>query len=160
MMVSSESTAANHRPVRVMPPVYLLLAIVAMIALHFLLPGAILLESPWRWIGVGILLAGLALGFSAVRLFSKYHTTIKPGEQSSHLMTDGPYRITRNPIYVGMTLLLAGVATMLGSATPWLVLPAFVWVIARNVIPVEEAMMSQAFAAQYDAYRSRVRRWI
>lgn len=143
-----------------MPPVYLFAGIVAMAVLHWLLPGAVILPSPWRWLGALPLVGGLAFGLSAVRLFAKYKTTIKPGQTSSHLMTDGPFRASRNPIYVGMTLILAGVAMMFGSATPWLVLPVFVWLIARNVIPVEEALMADVFGADYEQYRARVRRWI
>ena len=150
----------SARPIRIMPPVYLLAAILAMIGLHYFLPGTTLIESPWRWLGAAILLGGLGVGFAAVRLFSKYRTTIKPGEVSTHFMTDGPYRFTRNPIYLGMAMIPAGVATMLGTATPWLVLPVFIAVIARNVIPLEEAVMARTFGADYEAYRARVRRWI
>ncbi len=159
-MATDTGIGPSYPPIRVMPPVYLALAIVAMIALHVLLPGIVLWESLWRWFGAAILVVGLTIGWSAVRLFRKHETTIKPGEKSTHLVTDGPYRLTRNPIYVAMTVVLAGVATMLGSATPWLVLPAFVWVIARNVIPVEEAMMAETFGHDYEAYRSHVRRWL
>jgi protein-S-isoprenylcysteine O-methyltransferase Ste14 len=148
------------RPPRVMPPVYLLAAIIGMVALHKYLPGAILLDSPLRWLGFVPFIGGLALGGSAVRLFRKYKTTIKPGDTSTHLMTDGPYRFTRNPIYLGMVALLVGVALMLGSLTPWLIAPAFVWVINRNIIPVEEAMMAAAFGAEYEQYRAHTRRWL
>jgi protein-S-isoprenylcysteine O-methyltransferase Ste14 len=159
-MTDENSSLPAARTIRVMPPVYLLLAIAAMIGLHCFLPGAILIESPWRWVGVAILIAGLVFGLSAVRLFRKYQTTIKPGQTSTHLMTGGPFRLTRNPIYVGMTVLLIGVATLLGSATPWLLLPLFVGVIAINVIPVEEAIMAETFGAEYASYRARVRRWL
>lgn len=159
-MTEDSNTHSRVRPPRIMPPVYLLAGIIAMAALHWLLPGSVVLAAPWRWLGAVLVVGGLLFGLAAIRLFAKYKTTIKPGETSSHLMTDGPFRVSRNPIYVGMTLILAGIAMMLGSATPWLVLPVFVALIARNVIPVEETMMAEAFGAQYDQYRTRVRRWI
>ena len=153
-------SSKNDRPVRVMPPVYLLAAIVTMSILHFLLPGPPILTSWWRWLGLGPLVGGIALGGTAARLFARHQTTIKPGHASSHLMVDGPYRFSRNPIYLGMVFVLAGAALLLGSLIPWLVLPVFAALIARNVIPVEEAMLEESFGTEYRQYRERVRRWI
>src|SRR5438874_1264173 len=101
-----------------MPPVYLLAAIAAMAALHAFLPGVRLYTTPWRWLGLIPISVGIAFGVSAARLFRKHQTTIRPGQPSSRLVTDGPFRFSRNPIYVGMVLLLAGIAAILGSATP------------------------------------------
>lgn len=150
----------RRRPVRIVPPVYLLAAIVTMIALHSLLPATIIIHSPWRWLGAAIATSAFGFAFWAVGLFSRHKTTIKPGDISSHLVTVGPYRYTRNPMYVSMTLLLAGVAVMLGSATPWLVIPLFVAVINHNVIPVEEAVLGETFGDAYRDYCRRVRRWV
>jgi protein-S-isoprenylcysteine O-methyltransferase Ste14 len=153
----SESPAPR---VRVMPPVYLLAAIVAMAALDWLLPVGAALPTPWRWLGLSPLIGGLLFGGLAAIRFRKHQTTIKPGQVSKLLMTDGPYRFTRNPIYVGMVLVLAGVALLLGGIAAWFVLPVFIWLIARNVIPVEESMLEKRFGQEYHDYRARVRRWI
>jgi protein-S-isoprenylcysteine O-methyltransferase Ste14 len=131
-----------------------------MLALQRWLPGAIVLLGPWRWLGLVPFIGGLAFGIAAARLFAKHKTTIKPGDISTHLLTAGPYRISRNPIYVGMVLVLFGVAMMLGSVTPWLLVPAFIWLIHRNVIPVEEAMMAASFGEEYREYCAYVRRWL
>jgi protein-S-isoprenylcysteine O-methyltransferase Ste14 len=162
MSETSQSAAADNsvRPPRIYPPVYLLAAILGMIALHLLLPGATLIASRWRWLGLSPIAAALTLGAFAVRLFRRHQTTIKPGEASSHMLTSGPYRFTRNPIYIGMTLILGGVAVILGSLTPWLVLPLFVYLIHRNIIPVEEQMLEHTFGEPYRQYRARVRRWL
>jgi protein-S-isoprenylcysteine O-methyltransferase Ste14 len=152
--------ATSVKPIRVYPPVYLLAAIIGMVALHHFLPGPTVLPSPWRWLGWVPFVGGLVLGGAAVRLFRKHQTTIKPGEASTHLLTVGPYRFTRNPIYLGMIFLLVGVAAMLGSLTPWLLVPVFIWLINRNIIPVEEAIMAEGFGTQYQQYRTRVRRWL
>jgi protein-S-isoprenylcysteine O-methyltransferase Ste14 len=159
-MSNTHNAGESIRPPRVFPPVYLLVAIISMVALHKLLPYAALIASPWRWLGLLPFVAAVALAGTAVRLFAKHKTTIKPGETSSFLLTEGPYRFTRNPIYLGTVLLLIGVATMLGSLTPWLVVPVFAWLINRNIIPVEEAMLAAAFGADYEQYRARVRRWL
>lgn len=143
-----------------MPPVYLLLAIVAMAMLHYLFPGRQLLNAPWRWAGLAPIVAGLGLVLWVAALFRRRQTTIKPGAVSTHLVTDGPFRVSRNPIYLGLTSILVGVALALGSLTVWLIVPVFVGLVGWNVIPVEEAMLAETFGAAYADYRSRVRRWI
>jgi len=148
-----------QRP-RILPPVYLLGAIVLMAAAHFLVPVRLLVGWPWRWSGVVVFTAGLSLGFWAVRSFARHETTIKPGEESSHLMTGGPFKLTRNPIYLSMVLILAGLALLLGSLTPWFLIPLFIWLISRNIIPVEEHMLTHKFGDAYRQYQGRVRRWV
>lgn len=145
---------------RIMPPVYLLAAIIAMVALSYQFPGRQLIFGPGRWAGLVPIFAGLGLVVWVARLFSRHQTTIKPGAVSTSLLTNGPFRISRNPIYLGMTSVLVGTAIALGSLTPWLVVPVFVALIAWNVIPVEEAMLAEAFGPQYSQYRASVRRWI
>ena len=68
--------------------------------------------------------------------------------------------MSRNPMYVGLAAALVGVATLLGSITPWALAPAFVWLIQTRVIRVEEEMLATKFGEVYATYRSRVRRWI
>ena len=143
-----------------MPPVYLLVAILGMIALHYLFPVRQLIEGPWRWAGLGLIVAGVGLVVWVARIFKKRSTTIRPGDVSSRLVTDGPFRISRNPIYLGMVCVLAGIAIALGSLTPWLVIPVFIGVLTRNIIPVEEQMLEEAFGEDYLRYRATVRRWI
>jgi protein-S-isoprenylcysteine O-methyltransferase Ste14 len=106
------------------------------------------------------LVGGLMLGGTAARLFWKHKTSIKPGDVSTYLLTAGPYSFSRNPIYLGMALVLIGLAAMLGSLMPWLLVPVFVWLINRNVILVEEAMMAAVFGTEYERYCERVRRWL
>ena len=148
------------KPPRIMPPVYLLLAIIAMVALAYSFPQPELLTGPWRWAGTVPIVAGVGLAVWVVRLFHKRGTTIRPGAVSNDLLTDGPFRFSRNPIYLGMTCLLVGIALALGSLTPWPIVPIFVALVAWNVIPVEESMLEEAFPDEYARYRARVRRWI
>ncbi len=146
--------------IRIVPPVYLLAAIIGMVLFHNFAPGMMLIPRPWNWLGIIPVASGLLLGGFAARLFARHKTTIKPGHVSSSLLTSGPFRRSRNPIYVAMTILLIGVAILCGSVTPWLLVPAFFLVIAVNVIPVEEAMMSETFGDDYERYCAQVRRWI
>ncbi len=83
----------------------------------------------------------------------------KPGSTSS-IVTGGVYRVTRNPMYVGLALLLAGFALYLGNALGFLTLPAVVLYLGRFQIGPEERVLAAKFGAAYDDYRSRVRRWL
>src|ERR1041385_2923300 len=112
----------TKRP-RVLPPVYLALSIVVMVALHLLAPVRQLILWPWRWVGIAVMVIGLLLGLSVAIAFKRNKTTIKPGDVSTALVTSGAFRFSRNPIYLGMVLLLIGTALLLGSATPWIVIP-------------------------------------
>jgi protein-S-isoprenylcysteine O-methyltransferase Ste14 len=143
-----------------LPPVYWLAAMLLMAALHVLVPVRQLLPWPWRWLGLLPLASGSMLAGWSVRTIVRRKTTLKPGEVSTSLVTDGPFRLTRNPIYLGMVFVLAGVALLFGSFSVWVAIPVFVWLIGRNIIPVEETILGEAFGEQYRQYRRRVRRWI
>jgi protein-S-isoprenylcysteine O-methyltransferase Ste14 len=153
-------SGAIMKPPRIIPPVYLLITNVLLLTMHFLMPIRQLMVGRWRLVGLIPFVAGVALGSWTIAKSRIARTTLRPGEVSNHLMTDGPFRFTRNPIYTGMVLLLAGQATVLGSLGPWLVIPPFIWMICRNVIPVEEAVLSGTFGDAYRQYQNRVRRWV
>lgn len=146
-------------PRRLMPPVYFLGALVLMTVLHLVAPGRRLVGPPWEYLGVLGILIGLWLAVTGTRLFGRHGTPIRPFQTSTALVTEGPYRFTRNPMYLGMVLVLSGAATVLGTFTPWLVVPAFVLLIQRRFIRGEETLLEQTFGERYSSYRERVRRW-
>ena len=145
---------------RVYPPVVLFLHLLAMFALHFFLSGPRWLASPWRWLGLAPLLTGIAVAAMGARLFFRRGTTIKPFEESSTLVVEGPFRYSRNPMYAGMVAVLAGTALMLGSTTPWLAIFTFVWIVQKRFIVDEEAMLETRFGEEYRQYRRQVRPWL
>ena len=145
---------------KTMPPTYFLGAIILSVALHFLLPVQQLLAFPWRLIGLAPLVAGIVLNLLADQAFKKHDTTVKPFQKSSTLVTGGAFAISRNPMYLGMTLILFGIAFLLGSATPFIPVLLFALVIDRSFIVVEDRMLEDTFGAQFREYRERVRRWI
>lgn len=104
---------------------------------------------------LGAVIAGWALV-----IFRKARTTTVPGRVSAKLVTWGPYRFTRNPMYVCLTLAYLGEAGLLRQVWPVLVLPLTVAYLNWIVIPVEEARLTEVFPDDYQQYRSRVRRWI
>lgn len=145
---------------RILPPVYLLLAILATIALHFLLPIASFAAPPFRSLGVVLIVAGIGLAAYAAGLFARAGTPAIPFERSTALVTGGVYRITRNPMYVGLIVILAGVALICGTAGALLPLPVFVWILTTQFIAGEEQFLEEIFGEDYRAYKRRVRRWL
>jgi len=148
-----------EKPERILPPVYFLAAVCLMAALHFLFPIARILPAAYSSGGV-LILIGMFLILWAVRLFGKAGTTIKPFEASTKMIVAGPYRWSRNPIYLGMAIILLGIGLVFGTLTPFAILPLFVWLIQKNFIAREEAMLDKSFGAAYAEYKKRIRRWL
>jgi len=145
---------------RLLPPHYFFAAILLMGLLHVVAPGVVWLDMPWTMIGIVLIVAGLSLPTTGAIMFHRRGTAIKPFNESSVLVVEGPYRFTRNPMYIGLTLMLIGVATVMGTLTPLFVIPIFVLVIDRLIIRVEEQMLEAKFGEQYRVYKARVRRWV
>jgi protein-S-isoprenylcysteine O-methyltransferase Ste14 len=145
---------------RLLPPVYFLIAILLGVALHFALPLRIVIPLPWSLLGVWPLLLGIILNVLADRSLKRHETAVKPFEPSRALVTDGVYRVSRHPMYLGMVLILAGIAVLLGSLTPWFILLLLAVVLDARFIRIEESMLEETFGEAYRAYRKRARRWI
>ncbi|MBN1122471.1 MAG: isoprenylcysteine carboxylmethyltransferase family protein [Anaerolineae bacterium] len=128
--------------------------------LHFLFPGRQLLTTPLIFLGIIPLVVGVAINLLADRAFSTRGTTVKPFEESSALVITGVFCLTRNPMYLGFTLVLIGIALLLGSLTPWAVVAVFAVLMEVLFIRVEEAMLEERFGADYCEYKQRTRRWI
>jgi protein-S-isoprenylcysteine O-methyltransferase Ste14 len=145
-------------PRRINPPHYFVFAILLMTGLRFL-PGLPVLADPWPWLGALLIALGVAVASVAARQFARAGTNIVPLTPSTALVTTGAFAHTRNPMYVGMLLALAGLAVLLNSPWPWLVLPAFLALLYLRFIRHEEALMEATFGDDYRAYRTRVRRF-
>jgi protein-S-isoprenylcysteine O-methyltransferase Ste14 len=111
---------------------------------------------------IALAVLGIAFASAAVLSFRRAQTTVDPLEpqRASALVTSGVYRITRNPMYVGMALVLVAWAVFLSSAWALLGLPAFVLYLGRLQIAPEERALATLFGAQYSHYASTVRRWL
>jgi protein-S-isoprenylcysteine O-methyltransferase Ste14 len=118
-------------------------------------PSTVMLVGGWAMIALGIAAAG-----SAVGLFVRRWTTIVPHGRANVLVSTGPFRWSRNPMYVGLTILYLGVCAL--SRSPWCLalLPVPLLILQRIVIPMEEQSMLAVFGTDYDAYSRRVRRWL
>jgi protein-S-isoprenylcysteine O-methyltransferase Ste14 len=111
-------------------------------------------------LGSALLLGGLALAASFVRAFRRAGTPVNPGESATTLVTTGPYRLSRNPGYLGMTLAYAGIAILSGALWALVPLVPTLFLIDRGVIRREERHLDRRFGQQYIRYRARTRRWI
>lgn len=145
---------------KLLPTHYLLVAILIMVALHFLFPGTIVLSTPWNLVGFAPLAGGIVMNLIADGAFHKAGTTVKPFQESTTLITDGVFGASRNPMYLGFVLVLMGIAALMGSLTPWFIIPLFAALMDRIFITVEERMLEARFGQAWSAYKARVRRWI
>ena len=129
------------------------------ILLHFLYPIVTIFPKPYGYLGILVMALGLAIQSQAAKLFREVGASFSLEGDSSSLVTSGPFRHSRNPIYLGMLLWLFGLAILLGSLSAF-VFPAFVFLLANFVlIPMEERSMHEKFGEAYLEYKSRVRRW-
>jgi protein-S-isoprenylcysteine O-methyltransferase Ste14 len=145
---------------KILPPVWLLLTLGTMATLNYLLPFARLITPPFSYFGAIPVIAGIGIAAIAAFSFNRADTPVIPFEPSTTLVTGGLYRFTRNPMYLGMLLLLVGTALLFGTLSVWLPIPVFVWIIRNNFILGEERFLEEIFGKQYADYRNKVRRWL
>jgi protein-S-isoprenylcysteine O-methyltransferase Ste14 len=145
---------------KIMPPIWMLIAILSMLVLNLLFPIVQIIPPLWNLIGLMFLASGLILNLIGDNVFKQARTTIKPFHESSSLVTEGVFQISRNPMYLGMILILSGIALLLRSLTPFLVIIPFAILIERNFIKVEERMLAEKFGSKWQAYKAKTRRWL
>lgn len=144
----------------VLPPTYLFLSIAVMVAMRFLFPLAKAIAYPLNLLGSIPLGIGISFNLIADRAFKKYRTTVKPFEESTVLITSGVFRVSRHPMYLGMVLILIGIAVLMRSLPPFAVIPIFALLMERVFIRVEEKMLEDKFGQPWLEYKGKVRRWI
>lgn len=145
---------------RLVPPVYFLIALAVQLLLDSVLPAAELLGGRWRWLGLLLLVPAVLLAGPAARALVRRGTTLHPFGRPSQLVIDGPYRYTRNPVYLALACILLGVAVYLGSLAAFLVVPLFVWAITAAFIRREERALAETFGQAYAEYCQSVPRWL
>ncbi len=113
-----------------------------------------------RIAGFALMVCGIALAALCLGLFRAARTTTIPGESSRELVVSGPYHLSRNPMYVSLTLMYLGEAGVLAQGWPLVTLALVLVYLNRIVIPIEEARLREVFGAAYERYGARVRRWV
>jgi protein-S-isoprenylcysteine O-methyltransferase Ste14 len=149
--------------IRVFPPLIAAIGVAAGLALTFAYPVPIVEDTaarPLAYLGFVLLVVWLGLAASANVTFRRMGTPVNPYAPTTALATSGPYRFTRNPMYLGLVLMTVGFALVMNSM--WLVLMAVpVLLLLRNLVIVrEERYLEELFGDEYRAYSKRVRRWL
>lgn len=141
------------------PDNYLIIGIVGAIAFNFILPIKRIIPDPYTFIGVLIAFAGYLLARKANAKLIKNKTTIFAFDQPTVLINTGPFKHSRNPIYLGMFLILLGFAGFLGSLSPFIFPIIFFYIVNRYIIPDEEKRLEVLFGEKYLYYKKIARRW-
>jgi protein-S-isoprenylcysteine O-methyltransferase Ste14 len=142
------------------PPLIYLAGLAVGFALEALLPGASLPAAVQWLLGGALVVAGIALLASFNLAFSRKGTAVEPWKPTTAIVTSGPYRVTRNPAYLGMALIYVGIALMSEALWVLVPLPVVLAVIDRGVIAREERYLERKFGSEYLDYKRQVRRWV
>jgi len=111
-------------------------------------------------------LSGLSIGVGgataviAMRMMRLAGTNVQPNQPTMSILVDGPYSVSRNPIYISLTLFYSGLAMLINSIWPFMLLPVVVLIMNRGVIDREERYLERKFGKVYTSYKERVHRWL
>jgi protein-S-isoprenylcysteine O-methyltransferase Ste14 len=147
-------------PIPIPPPilVVILLVIVGLLALFFPVPA---IAIPFHaFVGTLLVALGIGIGAAGFATFKQCGTPVRPGAEPALLVMTGPFRFTRNPMYLGLLTVL--IAAFFVSQSPYFLLPPVLFFLVMDFrqIPFEERLLVDRFGQEYEAYRKRVRRWI
>lgn len=151
----------KDNPGVVFPPPFIFLGwLAAGFAVDYFLPAPLLRDSVQYSAGGVAIALSLGLFISAIRQFRKHGTNLRPDKPDTAILSEGPYRLTRNPIYLAMALLFTGIS--IAADAPWVLAMLLPVLLIMNflVIPREERYLERAFGDEYLAYKSTTRRWL
>jgi protein-S-isoprenylcysteine O-methyltransferase Ste14 len=153
-------SASGQARTRLMPPTYFLIALVLVVASRFLLGSLAYSTSVTVLLGIALMAVGIALNLSTDSAFKKRGTPVSPDATPSAMVASGVFRLTRNPMYLGMALIVAAAALLVGEPIGILAACALVVILDRSFVPGEERNLERVFGSAYADYRATVRRWI
>ena len=145
---------------KIIPPIYLLSTLILMWVLQRYVPIYNYVQPPLAYAGIVVIFFGIAMTVISAGVFMKVDTGIEPFDEAKVLVTSGFYRFTRNPMYIGMFLMLLGMAFMFGDLSALFPIPVFFIIIRNNFVLGEERFCEAAFGQAFLDYKSKVRRWI
>ena len=150
----------DHAQVMVPPPLVFLGYLIGALILNWIVP----FPAPWTFVlhivGGLAIIGGILFVSSAFVQMRKANTPVDPREPVTAVVTTGPYRFTRNPIYLGFFLTYLGFTLLDGTLWGLIASPFLIWTITQAVIHAEEIYLAEKFGEQYKQYRARVRQWI
>jgi protein-S-isoprenylcysteine O-methyltransferase Ste14 len=159
--MSDDARGAPDNPGVVAPPPLIYAGALALgLVANKLYPMAFLPRAVSRVLGLPLIFGGLAIGLLGFREMRRAETNVDPYKPATAIVTEGPYRFTRNPLYVGMTLVYTGITALSNALLAAMLLPLVLAVMRRGVIEREERYLERKFGDEYLAYKARVRRWL
>ncbi len=158
--MTDDNDTPNNAGVIAPPPLIYGGALGAGLLAKTLFPATFLPAGATRALGVPLTGAGLLLFISSLRALRRAETDVRPYKPTTSIVAEGPYRFTRNPIYLGFTLVYGGITALVNSPWDALLLPLVLVLMQRGVIQREERYLERVFGEEYLQYKARVRRWI
>jgi protein-S-isoprenylcysteine O-methyltransferase Ste14 len=139
---------------------YFIILLILSIGCSLIFPIGTVISAPYTYFGIVIIGIGIVMDLWSSSLFVKSKTTVSPYGSPTSLVSSGPFHISRNPMYLGMTFMLLGVALFLGTLVTF-IFPFILMAIAETLlIPNEEKKLEITFGKEYEDYKNKVRRWI
>jgi protein-S-isoprenylcysteine O-methyltransferase Ste14 len=159
--MSDDARGAPDNPGVVAPPPLIYAGALALgVVANKLYPMAFLPRAVSRVLGLPLIFGGLAIGLLGFREMRRAETNVDPYKPATAIVTEGPYRFTRNPLYIGMTLVYSGITALFNAFPAAMLLPLALAVMRGGVIEREERYLERKFGDEYLAYKARVRRWL
>jgi protein-S-isoprenylcysteine O-methyltransferase Ste14 len=153
--------AGRDAPGVIAPPPLIYIAGLAIgFVLEALLPSPSTPDTLAWSLGSALVIGGVALAVSFITVFRRAHTPVNPGEATTRIVTTGPYRLSRNPGYLGMALAYAGIAVLTGALWAFASLLPTLILVDRGVIAREERYLERKFGDEYLRYKNRTGRWL
>jgi protein-S-isoprenylcysteine O-methyltransferase Ste14 len=150
----------EHSGVLIPPPFFYVIPLGIGVLIHRLHPISLMPREVAVLLGIPLAVLGIALIAFAMVLFFRARTSPIPIKPTTAIVETGPYRFTRNPMYLGLALLYLGVTLWVDTFWPLLFLPLVIFMVQRFVIAREERYLEAKFGESYRGYKGRVRRWI
>jgi protein-S-isoprenylcysteine O-methyltransferase Ste14 len=134
---------------------YFMILLILSVAVSFVFPVMTVIHAPYSYLGIVAVGFGIIMDLWSSSLFVKSKTTVSPYGSPTSLVISGPFRISRNPMYLGMAAMLAGIAILLGTLVAFAFPIIFILIIEVRLIPEEERKMEKIFGEQYRDYKSK-----
>ena len=128
--------------------------------LNFVFPISFLPRSIALVLGVMVIICAASIVFSAVRSMNRAQTAVNPSQPTTVIVSDGIFSLSRNPIYVALTMLYVGIALLLSALWALLLLLPLLVIVQIGVVQREESYLERKFGDEYLRYKARVRRWL
>ena len=142
------------------PPLIYAVPLIVGLLLHLLFPVHVLPRAAAWVFGVLLLSCSGVLALTGERAMHRAGTNVNPMKPATALVVAGPFRFTRNPLYLSLTALYTGIALLVNALWPLVLLPGVLVVVRRGVIEREEQYLERKFGDDYRRYKAQVRRWI